>query len=110
MALAVANVYFRDMRHLVGIALQVWFYLTPIVYPVTLVPDHSKLLGLNVPTRFLIDLNPMTRFTEAFRALLYDLRLPSAGSIGYLVVWSGATLAAGWWFFKRFEGRLAEEL
>jgi ABC-type polysaccharide/polyol phosphate export permease len=110
LALSVANVYFRDMRHLVGIALQVWFYLTPIVYPITLVPERSNLAGMSVPTRALIDLNPMTRFTDAFRALLYDLRLPSAGTVGYLLVWSFGTLVAGWWVFKRYEGRLAEEL
>jgi ABC-type polysaccharide/polyol phosphate export permease len=110
LGLAVANVYFRDMRHLVGIALQVWFYLTPIVYPITLVPAKSHLLGMELPTRFLIDLNPMTRFTEAFRSLLYDLRLPPLGSIVYLFVWSFGTLAVGWWIFKRYEGRLAEEL
>jgi ABC-2 type transport system permease protein len=110
LALSVANVYFRDMRHLVGIALQVWFYLTPIVYPITLVPEHSHLAGMSVPTRALIDLNPMTRFTDAFRALLYDLHLPSAGTVAYLLVWSFGTLAAGWWVFKRYEGRLAEEL
>jgi ABC-2 type transport system permease protein len=110
LALSVANVYFRDMRHLVGIAVQVWFYLTPIVYPLTLVPEKSHLAGMTVPTRFLIELNPMTRFSQAFRALLYDLRLPSIGSIAYLVVWSVGSLLAGWWIFKRSEGRLAEEL
>lgn len=108
--LSVANVYFRDMRHLVGILLQVWFYLTPIVYPLTLVPEKSHLGGVTVPTRFLIELNPMTRFSQAFRALLYDLRLPSMGSLAYVLAWSVGTLVAGWWIFKRSEGRLAEEL
>ena len=33
------NVYFRDMQHLVGIVLQIWFYATPIVYPIELVAE-----------------------------------------------------------------------
>ena len=108
--LSVANVYFRDMRHLIGIVMQVWFYLTPIIYPATAVPEEEELLGMNVPVRDLLELNPMTRFAEAFRDLLYDLRWPSAGTIAYVVAWSAASLALGWWIFKRSEGRLAEEL
>ena len=34
--LSVLNVYFRDLQYLVGIGLQLWFYATPIVYPITL--------------------------------------------------------------------------
>ena len=39
--LSVLNVYFRDLQYLVGIGLQLWFYATPIIYPITLVPDAS---------------------------------------------------------------------
>ena len=108
--LAVANVYFRDMRHLIGILLQVWFYLTPIIYPLSRVPEQKEVLGRTVPARDLILLNPMTRFAEAFRDLLYDLRFPPGKTVGYLVAWSAGTLALGWWVFTRAEGRLAEEL
>ncbi|HJR27004.1 MAG TPA: ABC transporter permease [Acidimicrobiales bacterium] len=108
--LAVANVYFRDMRHLIGIVLQVWFYLTPIIYPLELVPKEEELLGMDVPARDIILLNPMTRFVEAFRDLFYDLRWPTASTIAYVVAWSAASLALGWWVFRRAEGRLAEEL
>ena len=39
---SVCNVYFRDVQHLVGIVLQVLFYATPIVYPITLVPERTR--------------------------------------------------------------------
>ena len=110
LVLSVANVYFRDARHLISIVLQVWFYLTPIVYPLSLVPEESDLLGWDFPTRDFIELNPMTRFVEAFRDLLYDLRWPSAGTLAYVTVWAVASLAVGAWVFTRAEGRLAEEL
>ena len=40
--LSVLNVYFRDVQHFVGIALQVLFYSAPIVYPITLVPEAPR--------------------------------------------------------------------
>lgn len=108
--LSVLNVYFRDVRHLIGILLSLWFYLTPIVYPITLVPEHTELWGVDVPARMLYSINPMVEFTEVYRDLLYDLRVPSWGQIGYLAAVSFAVLAFGQFVFSRLEGRLAEEL
>jgi len=108
--LSVTNVYFRDVRHLIGILLSLWFYLTPIVYPVTLVPEHTTILGLEVPARALYSLNPMVGFTEIYRDLLYNLRFPSWGQVGYVTAASFIALAFGQFIFGRLEGRLAEEL
>ena len=108
--LSVLNVYFRDTQHLLGILLQLWFYSTPIVYPITLVPRHHEVLGWNVPMRTLYELNPMVRFVEAFRDCLYHLRLPSLGVVGALLGLSAVTLAVGLAIFRRLEPRLAEEL
>jgi ABC-2 type transport system permease protein len=105
--LSVCSVYFRDLEYLVGIALQIWFYATPIVYPVSVVrdalEDRPVLLDL-------YRLNPMTRFAEAYRDLLYSLRWPNAATIGYLVACAAVSLVVGLWTFGRLEGRLAEEL
>lgn len=102
---SILNVYFRDTQHLVGILLQMWFYGTPIIYPIKLVEDHVH----GWPLR-LYELNPMVQFVKAYRNLLYDLRWPTAGTIAYLVAVSFAVLALGIAVFRRFEGRLAEEL
>jgi lipopolysaccharide transport system permease protein len=110
LALSVLNVYFRDVQHLFGIFLQFWFYATPIVYPLSVVPRRADILGLDVPVRTLYDLNPMVRFVEAYRDSLYHLRLPSLGTMTYLLVVSVATLVVGLVVFRRFEPRLAEEL
>jgi ABC-2 type transport system permease protein len=110
LALSVLNVYFRDIQHLFGIFLQFWFYSTPVVYPLSVVPDTAELFGWQVPVRTLYDLNPMVGFVEAYRDLLYHLRFPTLGSIGYLVLVSLATLAIGVAVFRRFEPKLAEEL
>jgi ABC-2 type transport system permease protein len=103
--LSVLNVYFRDVQHLVGILLQLWFYATPIVYPDTYV-DNVK----NSTLRDIYNLNPMVKFVEAFRNCLYDLRMPSAETMLYLVFAAAVSLAVGFFVFSRLEPRLAEEL
>jgi ABC-type polysaccharide/polyol phosphate export permease len=110
MTLSVLNVYFRDVKHFVNIALQMLFYSVPIVYPATLVPEHSDILGIDVPVRFLYNLNPLARFIEAFRNVLYDLRFPRLATFAYIVVWAVVMLALGMWVFGRLEPRLAEEV
>ena len=107
LTLSVLNVYFRDVQHLVGILLQIWFYATPIVYPLSVVQDALS----DRPALFsLYRLNPMVRFVEAYRDCLYDLRLPPAKDLAYLVVIAGVSLAVGLWVFARLEPKLAEEL
>lgn len=108
LALSVLNVYFRDTQHLLGIATQIWFYATPIIYPISLVAEADK--GNSLPLLMLYRLNPMTRFIEAYRDLLYDLRWPPAEDMVFLGVVSSLTLLAGYWIFLRLEPRLAEEL
>jgi ABC-2 type transport system permease protein len=105
--LSVWTVYFRDLEHFLGIALQAWFYTAPIIVPLTLVRNEIGDIGW---AWTLYNLNPLTRFVEAYHDLLYSLRLPPAGEIAYLVVVSLATLAIGYAVFQRFESRLAEEL
>jgi ABC-2 type transport system permease protein len=107
--LSVANVYFRDVQHLVAIGLQIWFYATPIIYPINLVEDFAA-RHESFPVMGLYRANPMVRFVEVYRDLLYDLRAPDLGSILYLAATSIVTLAVGWAVFRRLEPRLAEEL
>lgn len=110
LAFSVLNVYFRDVQHLVNILFQVWFYLTPIVYPIDIVPEHAVIFGRNLPARTLLELNPMVGFVECFRDLLYDLRMPPTGMLAYLSVVSLTAFGGGLYLFGRLEGRLAEEL
>jgi len=102
--LAIANVYFRDTQHFVAIAMQVWFYATPIVYPISIVADkHHQLLAL-------YRINPLERFGEVFRDTMYNGRWPSWSNTVYTVLVSACVLVVGYVVFKRYEGRLAEEL
>jgi homopolymeric O-antigen transport system permease protein len=105
--LAGAAVYFRDLQHLLGLVLQVWLYTAPIVYPMHLVQEKIGTTGWKIT---LYNLNPLTRFVEAFRDVLYDMRFPPLDHLAYLVIVSFGVLAAGQWVFGRLEGKLAEEL
>ena len=97
----------------VAILLQMWFYLTPILYPVSYVESKEAELaadGNHLPLVRLFELNPMEHFVSAFRALLYDNAWPSAGDLGVCTLVAVVSLATGLWVFGRYEGRLAEEL
>ena len=108
--LSVLVVSFRDVQHLFGIFLQFWFYATPVVYPLTIVPERATLFGYSVPVRTIYELNPMVRFVEVYRDLLYHLRAPSLATVGYLITATAVSCVLGWLVFRRYEPGLAEEL
>ncbi|MFN8487841.1 MAG: ABC transporter permease [Caldilineaceae bacterium] len=98
LALAAANVFYRDVKPLLTLGLQLWFYASPIIYPVSMVPERFR------PFYFL---NPMAGVLEAYRAVLLYKTLPGA----YL--WTSGLVAlvivvAGYWFFKRVEFQFAD--
>ena len=77
--LAVAIVHFRDTGQIVGIVMQLWFFLTPVMYPVDDDPEDWN----GIPLRRLLALNPMADFVGIARLLLYELRLPPLGPVLY---------------------------
>lgn len=110
--LSVLNVYFRDVAHFVAIFMQIWFYATPIIYPPSLVAEAAAGDGWvsRYPVETVYNINPMVGFVEVFRDLLYLQQLPSAQTVGYLVLVTAVSLAVGLLVFSRKQGRLAEEL
>ncbi|MEW6189277.1 MAG: ABC transporter permease [Actinomycetota bacterium] len=101
------NVYFRDIQHLLGIILMIWFYATPIIYPFEYVLQMSHKLPW-LP--FAYKLNPMATFVLAYRSILYDCQPPSFFLLGYAVVVSLLTLYFGYLFFNTYEPTFAEEI
>ncbi|MEY2399811.1 MAG: hypothetical protein QOJ00_2985 [Actinomycetota bacterium] len=110
LGLGAINVYFRDVQHFLAIALQLWFYATPVVYPLNLVPTRAHIFGHSVPFKMLYELNPMVRFVEMYRDLMYDLRWFSLGDLLYVTGFAIASLAIGRAIFLRLEPRFAEEM
>lgn len=113
MMLSIANVYFRDTQHFVSILFQAWFYLTPILYPISLVAAQSERMGPlfgNVTVLNLYQLNPMVQFVEIFRNLMYDNRMPALSTVSVCVVWTVIVVAIGSRVFTRNQAKLAEAL
>lgn len=103
---ALLNVYFRDVGYIVGIVLQLLFYATPIIYPPEQIPAHAH----GLPLRSLFGLNPLAQFVDAYRDLVYQLRLPGlVQTVGLLAVTAG-TFALGWLVFRRGSPDVGEEL
>ena len=94
------NVFFRDVQYFTSILFTIWFYMTPIVYPLTLVKRWATLLKLN----------PMTDAVQCFRSTFYDGAHPGWYELAYLAGMAFATVVVGLWVFNRFKYRFAEEL
>ena len=112
--LAVANVHFRDTQYFVSIVMQIWMYLTPIIYPISLVQTQSDaygpLFGSSVTILDIYRLNPLERFVEVFRNLLYDNRWPETNDFLFCAVCAFGAFIIGLWIFRRSEKGLAEAL
>lgn len=92
-------VFFRDMRFVVPLVIQVWMYATPIIYPVELIPEYLR------PYYFL---NPMVGIIDGYRRSLIigEAPLMSALLLGTLV--SLLLMLSGYVFFKRVEPLFAD--
>jgi lipopolysaccharide transport system permease protein len=108
--LSVLNVYFRDVQHLVSIALMALFYSAPVVYPISVVPDQAHLLGITIPLGTIYRLNPLVQIVQCFRDPLYNLRFPPLLSLLYLTAWAVVLMAIGLAVFQKLDRRLAEEV
>ncbi|MEX0790242.1 MAG: ABC transporter permease, partial [Actinomycetota bacterium] len=110
LALAALNVYFRDIEHLLQILMLIWFYATPIIYDIGRVPEHHVIAGFNVPIKMIYDLNPMVHFIGAYRAIFYDIRVPTASEYLIMTGWAVFAMLVGYGVFRKLEARFAEEL
>lgn len=98
LATAAANVFIRDIRSLILLGLQLWFYASPIIYPVTAVPENLQ------PYYYL---NPMTGIIEAYRDVLLRSQMPGNYLLPAVII-SVVTFVLGYWFFKRVEFQFAD--
>lgn len=105
---SVLNVYFRDVAHLINVGLQPWFFLTPIIYPLSTPQLNGSAFGVTYRTWF--KLNPMTHFIEAYRNVLYDLRWPSLTTWAAMLVSVTAAIVLAVVTYRRLEPRIAEEI
>jgi ABC-type polysaccharide/polyol phosphate export permease len=99
--LAMANLFYRDVKYLFEIVITVWMFATSVVYPV-------QLVGGKLGT--LLMLNPMTPIIDGYRAVLLRGTLPEPRPFAAAAALSLFVLALGWIIFHRSEFRFAEEI
>jgi ABC-2 type transport system permease protein len=95
------HVFFRDIRYILDVLLTVWFWLTPIVYPISLIPDQFQ---------FFYKLNPMTLFVTAYRDVLLNGELPVPKYWIALCLATLGSLILGYLPYLKVKKRLAEEI
>jgi lipopolysaccharide transport system permease protein len=98
LAAAAANVFYRDVQSLLVLVVQLWFYASPIIYPVSMVPERYQRLYF---------LNPMAGILESYRAVLLYGELPGMYLLQAAFV-SMLLLLGGYWFFKKVEFLFAD--
>ena len=101
MVLGVLNVFFRDVGQFFGIFLQFWFWLTPIVYPASILPETIK--------PFLV-INPMASIMTAYQGILVNHQWPQWSSLWPTVVLASLLCLLGLHLFKKNVGEMVDEL
>ncbi len=93
------NVFYRDVRFIVPLALQLWMYASPVVYSVSLIPDRYRALYM---------LNPMAAILDGYRRSVLLGQAPDLGTLGLGVIITGVLLALAYVFFKHVEWQFAD--
>lgn len=97
--LAALNVSYRDVRFVVPVALQLWLYLTPVIYPISMVPERFLSLYM---------LNPMAGIINAYREILLYGRLPELVTLLPAIIISVVLLIGAYAYFKWAEAEFAD--
>lgn len=99
--LAAVNVFVRDTSQVLGLVLQTWFYVTPIVYPLEMVPE---------PYRAWLALNPLVALVELYRQALLGPDVALVPGVGRLAVFALVAAAAGVLLFRRLKPAFVDEV
>ncbi len=99
--LAALNLFFHDVRFLVGVALTLWFYLTPVIYPLSRVPPKYA---------FIYDVNPNALFIDAYRRVILHGQVPALEKTLVGLGVSVVTFLVGYYLFKKMEPHFADRI
>jgi ABC-2 type transport system permease protein/lipopolysaccharide transport system permease protein len=99
--LAMANLFYRDVKYLFEVVITVWMFATSVLYPMELLGGKAARLA---------QINPMTPIIDGYRDVLLYGRSPFDGPFALAAVIAVACLAAGWLTFHRAEFRFAENV
>lgn len=99
--LGVLNVFFRDVGQLFGVMLQFWFWLTPVVYPLDILPGFA---------RSIVDCNPMTALVVGYQAILVSGQWPPWQDLWLVSLLAVMLCATAVRLFRKHVGEMVDEL
>lgn len=99
--LGVLNVFFRDVGQAFGIVIQFWFWLTPVVYASSALPEQ---------VRTWLNLNPLTPLMSAYQGIFLYAQRPALGALVWVMALGLGLCSLGLWLFRRHAGELVDEL
>ncbi len=97
--IASLGVFLRDIAQGISLLLMAWMYLTPIIYPESLVPENLL--------RF-VALNPFTGLVRSYRQILLDGFPPDWSGLGYFTITALIIFLGGYWWFARTRKNFAD--
>ena len=95
------NVFFRDVGQFLNVILQFWFWFTPIVYPMPILPEKVRLL---------LYLNPLVPLVQAYQNIILYHQWPEWSHFLPHAVGAGLALVGGFMVFSRLSGEMVDEL
>jgi homopolymeric O-antigen transport system permease protein len=101
LVLGVINVFFRDVAHAVGVGLQFWFWLTPIVYPLSAVPEV---------VRKLMAWNPLYQLIAGYQGIIVEHRWPIWGDLWLVAAVATVVAVISDTVFRHLAGAMVDEL
>lgn len=101
MGVSALTVFYRDLKHLIEVGLMLLFWLTPIIYNFTMIPESMRIW---------FRVNPMVSFTVSYQDILYLQNIPSLGNWVFMIGLTLIVFLLGYVIFQRQQHRFAEEL
>lgn len=99
--LGTINVFYRDIAQLVGVILQFWFWFTPIVYSISLLPERIQTV---------FELNPMMRLVSAYQGIILYNQWPVWSHLYLHFLGTAVLLAVAFLVFHRLSGEMLDEI
>jgi lipopolysaccharide transport system permease protein len=97
--IASLGVFLRDIAQGINLVLMTWMYLTPIIYPESIVPERFRVF---------INYNPFTPLVRSYRRILLDGHPPDWQGLGYFTVVAVIVFVFGYWWFARTRKNFAD--
>jgi ABC-type polysaccharide/polyol phosphate export permease len=101
LSISILTLYFRDLRHLLDVTIRMLFWLTPIIYNFSQIPEWAHIW---------FRLNPMVSFILPYQEILYLHEIPSLANWGFMTVIAFCSLGLGYFLFWRLKPNMEDYL